>query len=80
MPRTKTTSLFKSFNGRREGIRNASKSFMVRPLTKKGVPSKAPLTKSDWQFNAFSDRDAAEARVVKLEEMNPGSKFVVTEV
>lgn len=81
MPRLmKTTTAFAALQARRQNESNAKKNFMVRPLTKAGVPSRSPLTQADWQFNAFVNREDADARVVESERLNPGKKFVVTPV
>ncbi|ABF86710.1 hypothetical protein MXAN_6133 [Myxococcus xanthus DK 1622] len=36
-------------------------------------------TKNAWPHDAFEDADAAEARGVELERLNPGSRFAVAE-
>ncbi|QQR43425.1 hypothetical protein JKA73_31010 [Myxococcus xanthus] len=37
-------------------------------------------TKNAWQHDAFDAADAAEARGVALERLNPGSRFAVAEL
>ena len=79
----KTTTAFRAYTARRknESAEKAkSLGFLVRSLNKDGSVSKAPLTEASLRYNTFADRDAAEARRVQLEKMNPGSRYVVTSV
>lgn len=76
----KTTTAFRGIQARDFNKMVATKKFMARRVNKDGTPSRTALTRADYQFNAFETREAAEKRVVALEALNPGSKFVVVEV
>jgi hypothetical protein len=79
----KTTTAFRAYTARRsnESIERAkSLGFLVRSLNKDGSVSKFTPSANEWRLNAFADQDAAEARRVQLEKMNPGSRYVVTNV
>jgi hypothetical protein len=76
----KTTTAFKAFAAKRrnESIEQAkSLGFLVRRLNKDGSVSKSTPSANEWKLDAFADQDAAEARRVQLEKMNPGSRYVV---
>ena len=73
----KTTAAFAALQARHAGERNAKKLFLVKSVTKSGEVSKARFTETDWRFNAFETSDAAAARVIALEALNPGKRFVV---
>jgi hypothetical protein len=81
--RIKSTTAFSAFaNKRRNELAQRAKAlgFLVRRLNKDGSVTKMALTETDWLYNAFSDKEAAELRRQNLESMNPGSKYTIIEV
>jgi hypothetical protein len=79
--RIKSTTAFRAYANARtkRSIEQAAATarFMVKSVNKDGSLSRMAPTRSDWQFNAFVDESAAEARRVQLEAMNPGRRYVV---
>ncbi len=72
-----------AFGVRGKAARKAAKTHVVRSLTKAGKPSKVALTDTDYRHNAFGGPEAeakAEARRVQMETLNPGRRFIVTEL
>jgi hypothetical protein len=81
--RIKSTTAFSAFSAKRrnESIEKArALGFLVRRLSKDGTVTKMALTETDWLYNAFSDKEAAESRRQNLESMNPGRKYTIIEV
>lgn len=76
----KTTTAFRAYTHARQERAKDAKNFMVRRLNKDGSISKAPLTQSDWQMNAFSNEEDAKSRVTQLESWNPGCRYVIVPV
>ncbi|HET9954120.1 MAG TPA: hypothetical protein VFQ61_06435 [Polyangiaceae bacterium] len=74
------TTHFRALNRAHAAAARAHLRFVVRRLTKAGVPTKAPLTEADWKLNAFAERADAEARVAELEKLNPNSKYAVIDL
>ncbi len=73
----KTTTAFTALNARRAGERNAKMKFLVKKLNKDGSVSRSAFTEQDWRFNAFESVHDADARRIQLEDMNPGSTYIV---
>ena len=57
----------------REHERKFGQKYGVFPLTKAGKPYKTPSI-------TMPTREAADAKAVAMEEMNPGKKFIVQEM
>lgn len=73
----KTTTAFRAITARRHDESNARKTHVVKSVNKDGSISKAAFTTQDWQQRSFTSAEAAEARRIELERLNPGSRFAV---
>ncbi|GEL75623.1 hypothetical protein [Myxococcus virescens] len=71
----KSTTAFRAYTTMRANEAITTKRFIVKSVNKDGSISRMAPTKTDWQLNAFEEADAAEARRVELERLNPGSRF-----
>ena len=73
----KSTTAFRAYTTMRANQAKATKRFMVKSVNKDGSISRMEPTKAAWKCDAFEEADAAEARRAELEQLNPGSRFVV---
>jgi len=75
-----TATAFSAYTSARVNRAKATKRFMVKSVNKDGSLSRMAPTRNAWQHDAFEDADAAEARLVELERLNPGSRFAVVQL
>jgi len=77
MSKISTKRAFSALNSGRKAQSRARYNFVVKSVNKDGSISRAQLTDSDWQLNAFVTEAEAQKRAEQLESMNPGRRFAV---